>query len=289
MIEQGLSGWMSDYAEGLPWDAVLHSGISAAAYHNQYPVDFARLNREAIQEAGKEGEIIFFSRSGYNHSSRYATTFWMADQMVDWGLQDGLPSTVTAALSAGLSGISHIHSDIGGYTTITYALLKKVKRSRELLYRWAELNAFQPIFRTHEGLKPHKNIQVYSDSATIQHFAKMGRLHQALRPYFQYLLQEARAKGHPLLRPVFWVDPTYEADFDPLAPVLMLGNEIVLAPVVQPEQKERSLRLPAGKWWHPWTKQSFEGEATVAVPFGQPAFFVREGSPWESLLKEALK
>jgi alpha-glucosidase len=288
MIEAGLSGWMSDYAEGLPWDAVLHSGISAAEYHNQYPVDFARLNREAIQEAGKEGEIVFFSRSGHNHSARYATTFWMADQMVDWGRHDGLPSTVTAALSAGLSGISQLHSDIGGYTTITYALMPKVKRSKELLYRWTEFNVFHPIFRTHEGLKPAKNAQVYDDTETVEHFAKMGQLHEALAPYFEHLLQEAEEKGYPLLRPVFWVDPTYEKAFDPLQPLLCLGNELLIAPLVQEGLMEVLVELPSGSWWHPWSKQSFEGNAKVKVPFGQPAFFVREGTAWTRLLKEAL-
>lgn len=285
MIEQGLSGWMSDYAEGLPWDAVLHSGISAADYHNQYPVDFARLNREAIQEAGKEGEIVFFSRSGHNQSARYSTSFWMADQMVNWGRQDGLLSTVTGALSAGLSGLSQLHSDIGGYTTITYALMPKVKRSRELLFRWTEFNVFQPIFRTHEGLKPGKNIQVYSDSATVAHFAKMGRLHKALAPYFEVLLQEAEEKGYPLLRPVFWVDPNYSAAFDPLQPLLCLGNDILLAPVVQAGVEELEIQLPAGSWRHPWSKQSFAGSAKVKVPFGQPAFFVREGSEWMGLFE----
>lgn len=49
------SGWMVDFSEALPFDAVLASGVSAAACHNRYPVQWMRLNREAIDETGRLG------------------------------------------------------------------------------------------------------------------------------------------------------------------------------------------------------------------------------------------
>lgn len=62
LIETGFAGWMAGYGEWLPHDALLYSGIPAMSYHNQYPADWARLNREAIREAGKEGQVAIFSR-----------------------------------------------------------------------------------------------------------------------------------------------------------------------------------------------------------------------------------
>ena len=44
---------------------------------------------------------------------------WSGDQNVDWSYSDGLPSTLPAALSLGLSGFGLNHFDIGGYTTLT--------------------------------------------------------------------------------------------------------------------------------------------------------------------------
>lgn len=63
LIGVGLSGWMADFGEWLPLDASLYSGISADVYHNVYPVEWARINREAIRNVGKEGKILFFTRS----------------------------------------------------------------------------------------------------------------------------------------------------------------------------------------------------------------------------------
>ena len=48
------SGWMADFGEALPCEGVaLHDGREACAYHNQYPVDWAVINREALRRAGK--------------------------------------------------------------------------------------------------------------------------------------------------------------------------------------------------------------------------------------------
>ena len=47
-------GWMADFGEALPCEGVaLHDGREACAYHNQYPVDWAAINREALRRAGK--------------------------------------------------------------------------------------------------------------------------------------------------------------------------------------------------------------------------------------------
>ena len=167
MIEQGLSGWMADFGEWLPFDAKLYSGVSAELYHNIYPVDWARINREAIQEAGKEGEIIFFTRADYTGSNRYSTAFWLGDQMVSFGVNDGLASTIVGLNSSGISGIAINHSDIGGYTGLKNPpfYFPNYDRTEELNRRWSEMNAFTPIYRTHEGNVPGRFNQVYSSTA----------------------------------------------------------------------------------------------------------------------------
>ncbi|MBM4379846.1 MAG: hypothetical protein FJ086_11175, partial [Deltaproteobacteria bacterium] len=54
-LDVGFTGWMADYGEWLPHDAVLHSGESAARAHNLYPVEWARLNAEVLQERSADG------------------------------------------------------------------------------------------------------------------------------------------------------------------------------------------------------------------------------------------
>jgi len=56
MIGIWLSGWMADFGEYLPTDAVLYDGTPAEVYHNKYPVDWAKINSEAVEEAGKKAK-----------------------------------------------------------------------------------------------------------------------------------------------------------------------------------------------------------------------------------------
>ncbi|MDQ3304124.1 MAG: alpha-glucosidase, partial [Actinomycetota bacterium] len=51
LIGGGASGWMADFGEGLPYDAVLSSGADPKTYHNRYAEEWAEVNREAIREA----------------------------------------------------------------------------------------------------------------------------------------------------------------------------------------------------------------------------------------------
>jgi alpha-glucosidase len=84
LIGTGASGWMADFGEGLPYDAVLYSGADPKSYHNRYAEEWAEVNREAIREAGREDDIVFFNRSGYTRSPRHSTLFWLGDQLESW-------------------------------------------------------------------------------------------------------------------------------------------------------------------------------------------------------------
>ena len=98
----GLSGWMADFGEHVPTDAKLFSGESAEQYHNRYPVVWAQVNYEAILEANRADQVVFFTRSGHIGSSRYSPLFWAGDQLVNWSLDDGLATIVPAGLSLGI-------------------------------------------------------------------------------------------------------------------------------------------------------------------------------------------
>lgn len=64
MIDLGFGGWMADFSEYTPVDVVYHNGANPEMMHNLFPVLWARLNREAVREANKLGEIMFFMRAG---------------------------------------------------------------------------------------------------------------------------------------------------------------------------------------------------------------------------------
>ena len=64
--ETGAHGWMADFAESLPLESVLfNTSISPVDYHNIYTTEWAKLNWEAIVEAGREKDGTFFQSSNF--------------------------------------------------------------------------------------------------------------------------------------------------------------------------------------------------------------------------------
>lgn len=279
----GASGWMADFGEALPYDAQLHSGEAAASYHNRYPEAWARLNREAIESSGRGAELLAFHRSGYRRSPAYATLFWLGDQLVSWDAHDGIKTAVTGLLSSGLSGFSLNHSDIGGYTTIS-SPIRNYHRSKELLLRWMELNAWTTVFRTHEGNRPADNAQFYSDEETLAHFSRCARIYRAWRDYRRQLVAEAAATGLPVVRHPFIHYPDDAEVYRLSYQEFMVGSELLVAPVLDAGRDRVRVYLPAGRWTHLWSGTTYGDTQrgtwiTVDAPLGQPAVFFRAGSP----------
>jgi len=292
LIGNGASGWMADFGEGLPYDAVLFSGADPKGYHDRYAEEWARVNREAIGEAGRGEDIVFFNRSGYTKSPRYSTLFWVGDQLVDWDEHDGIKSAVTGLLSSGLSGYSLQHSDIGGYTAIDHPLLK-YHRSKELLMRWTELAAFTTVFRTHEGNRPKVNHQIYSDEETFRHFSRFAKVYAAWKPYRIKLVNEASETGLPVVRHPFVHYPN-DPEVSGLEYQFMVGPELMFAPVLDPGEEGVEVYLPAGGWVHLWTGKRYGSpqrgvHETVPAPIGEPAVFFKEGSAEGTRFREELE
>jgi alpha-glucosidase len=292
LLGNGASGWMADFAEGLPYDAMLSSGADPKSYHNRYAEEWAELNREATREAGREADVVFFNRSGYTKSPEYSTLFWLGDQLVSWDEHDGIKSAVTGLLSSGLSGYAFEHTDIGGYTAIDSPLLK-YHRSKELLMRWTELAAFTVVFRTHEGNRSGVNHQIYSDGETLRHFVRFAEVYAAWEPYRMKLVEEAAETGLPVVRHSFVHYPddqeVYGLDYQ-----FMVGPEFMVAPVLDPGEDAVEVYLPAGRWVHLWSVKEY-GSAqegvyeTVPAPIGEPAVFYKEGSKAGCSFREELE
>lgn len=285
MIAKGFSGWMADFAEGLPVDAVLSSGVDPLTYHNQYADDWARLNREAADEAGLRDAVIFH-RAGYSQAPKYATLFWLGDQQVEWGQHDGLKSAVTGMLTSGISGYAFQHSDIGGYTALNFPTYK-VGRSKELFMRWAEMSAFTPVFRTHEGSHPDKNFQFDGDAETLTHFGRMASIYACLAPYRASLAADAANKGWPEVRHPFLAYPNDPEVRKLTYTQFMLGNDLMMTPVLDAGQKTVEAYVPDDSWSLASTGQSVaKGKQIFDAPIGRPVALVRRGSVVEALLNK---
>mgnify|MGYP001009170795 CR=1 FL=1 len=282
LIDFGLSGWMADFGEYLPTDAVLYDGTPAMLAHNPWPAMWARVCHEAVAEAGKSSDIVYFMRAGAAGSQRWCPNMWAGDQNVDWSEDDGLPSVITAALSLSVCGHGVHHSDIGGYTT-----LFGMKRTKELFLRWAEFSAFTPMMRSHEGNRPRDNWQFDSDDDTLDALARLGRLFVAMKPYRQAVLAENATDGVAAMRPLFFHYEDDPASFN-IKDQYLFGRDLLVAPVIEEGAVTRALHLPAGAtgevWVHLWTGCRYRGgDFVVDAPLGKPPVFWRAGSSWEKL------
>lgn len=290
LLSNNIKGWMADFGEALPYDAVLCSKQSAAQYHNIYPVEWAKLNREIIDSLPNGNDYLFFTRAGFSNSSAYSTLFWEGDQLVSWDKHDGLKSAVTGLLSSGLSGITLNHSDIGGYTAIANPLAKNI-RSKELLWRWIELNAFGIVYRTHEGNLPDQNFQIYSDSQTMKHFSKYAQVFVAFFDYRKQLIEEACSTAMPIVRPMFLVfendKECYNIEYDQF----MLGDEFLIAPVLDKGKKIKKVYLPQGVWIDLWTGNKIESSGKYykfEAPLGKIPVFYIENSNFGKNIEEKI-
>ena len=239
-----------------------------------------------------------FVRTGQAQTPGEAQLFWVGDQMTTWSSHDGMATAVTSLLSSGLSGFSLSHSDAGGFAGVggnrpgTKAI--SITRSKELLLRWVELNFFTAILRTHMGSNPGGNAQIWDDAGSMQHFARMSAIYAHLADYRRELMEEAWAKGWPLVRPLLLHYPD-DAETHALQQQFMLGAELIVVPVLDPPRfsvyhKPRvkvDAYLPRGSWARLWheddppvespggTKGYLKG---LEVQYGQPLVFYPVGS-----------
>lgn len=280
MIDFGFSGWMADFGEYLPTDAVLYSGESAELIHNTWPARWAKLNREAVEEAGKLGEIMFFTRAGYSQTPKYSTMMWNGDNHVDFSIDFGLPSVIPAMLSLTCCGFGLSHSDIGGYTTFF-----NLKRSEELFMRWMEMNTFSPVLRGHEGLNPDLNAQFDASEQVLTHGAKYSQMHKKLKPYLSQASQYNTETGVGMVRPLFFYydeEPAYTEAYE-----YLLGRDILVCPVLRPGATDCQVYLPKDEWIHLWTGKEYQG-GTVTVPaaLGEIPVFIRKESSFKDAFLE---
>jgi len=275
MLDYGLSGWMADFGEYLPIDIHLSNGVDAKLMHNAWPTIWAEVNAKAVASRGKTGEALFFMRAGFTGVQAHCPLLWGGDQSVDFTRHDGLVTVMCGALSSGLLGNAYHHSDIGGYTSLFGNV-----RTPELLMRWAEMAAFTPVMRTHEGNRPRDNLQIDQDETVLAHFARMTAIYVHLAPYLKSLSRQAAETGLPVQRPLFLHHEDDRKTYD-IQDAYLYGEDLLVAPVWQAGQSERTVYLPRNtEWVHIWTGSRYDGgqEVTVDAPLGQPTVFYRKGS-----------
>jgi len=273
-VDLGADGWMHDFSEYTPAGAKFSDGRDGWAVHNDYPRLWDMTAREFFEKARPDNDFVFFIRAGYTGSWKYAPVMWTGDQNMSWEKFDGIPSVIPAINSVGISGFPIGSTDIAGYMCVASSATDK-----ELFFRWTQLGALHPVMRTHESSGCTNNWLFNSDRDTLMHFKKYAVLHTSLFPYFYTLAQQAQDHGWPIVRHLVLQYPddpgsaAQEYEF-------MLGDRILVAPVLKEGAREWEVYFPPGKWVDFWSGKKFEGPGKfkAPAPLEQIPIFVKNGT-----------
>ena len=239
--DQAWDGWMEDFGEYVDDSDQLAAG-DGTRLSEVYPLLYHKITTRIVLALNPN--IVSFARSGFVGTQQFPM-LWGGDQSHDWKRDTGLPSVITAGITAGMSGYSTWGPDIisDGY-------------DRELWMRWAEFGALTPVMRDHPWSRPKFSVDLWHDPGTIALFRRYAILHSALLPYFATYAAEAHRTGVPILRHLVLEYPS-----DPRSATAeyeyLLGESLLVAPVIEPGAVTRKLYLPAGDWVNYWTGEHY--------------------------------
>jgi alpha-D-xyloside xylohydrolase len=268
-IAMGADGFKDDDAEGnFLGDVKFANGEDQRLMRTRYAVDYNRAVAEALTER-KGKDWVLFQRSGTAGSSGLPF-FWSGDNDATFSTENGLPTVVTAGLTAGMSGISLWMSDLGGYN----------KRARYegddvLFARWTEYSAFSPGMEVMSAM--NLGPWDYGDAA-LSIFRQYSVLHMSLFPYRYAAAQESARNGLPMMRALALMHQD-DAAAREAETEYYLGPDLLVAPVLSPVT-QRAVYLPEGSWIDYWTGQTLAGRRTVVAdaPLDRIPLYVRAGA-----------
>uniref|UniRef100_A0A8C5MZT3 Myogenesis-regulating glycosidase n=2 Tax=Leptobrachium leishanense TaxID=445787 RepID=A0A8C5MZT3_9ANUR len=203
-----------------------------------------------------EMAIPFFSRAevrvGYQ-SQNISCFFRIIDRDSVWGYELGLKSLIPTVLTISMLGYPFILPDmIGGNIYTTNTSTHQIP-DRELYIRWLELSAFMPSMQF--SVPPWRY-----DKDVVEIAQKFTQIHESLvAPLILELAGEVTDTGDPIIRPIWWISPNDEAAHK-IDSQFLIGDTLMVAPVLEPGKQERDVYLPAGRW------RSYKGEVFEKNP-----------------------
>ncbi|WP_155992166.1 TIM-barrel domain-containing protein [Nocardioides sp. URHA0032] len=248
ILDLGFDGFMQDYGEQVMFDMQFADGTTGYTRHNDYFTLYAKATKRELGRYHRDHpdrRPWFFTRAGYTDlpgSARYEYANFPGDETTGWDRASGIASLTTDMLSRAVGGAYGFATDIGGYFDYTTP-----PTTKELFIRWAEWAALSPIFRLHgSGLSGTHTPWSY-DPETVRIYRQMSNLHLQARPLLTRLWKEADRTGAPPTRPLWFSDPDDREGWHQDQEWL-LGDDVLVAPVVVEGATSRSVYLPQGCW-----------------------------------------
>ncbi|MBC8319979.1 MAG: glycoside hydrolase family 31 protein [Bacteroidetes bacterium] len=267
-MDIGVAGWWGDLGEpeNHPSDQIHVNGM-ADEVHNIYAHYWHSMLFENFRKEYPNMRLFNLNRAGFAGSQRYSIYPWTGDVSRSWG---GLQAQLPLLLHMSLSGLPFIHSDAGGFA--------QGAKDDELYTRWLQLACFSPILRPHGSGIPSE--PVYFNDTTRKIVRDFMKLRYKLLPYIYTLAFEANQFGYPIVRPLFYEFPSDTTCYN-IENEYMFGGEILVAPVIENQQKTMQIYLPSGTYWYDfWNNGPYDGGEWISVDVNLETIpiFIKAGS-----------
>lgn len=249
LLKKGVSAIKVDFGEAAPVKGIYASGKTGWHEHNLYPLRYNKIVSDLT--ARLNDERIIWARSAFAGSQKYPV-HWGGDAEVS---DSGMAGTLRGGLSFGLSGFSFWSHDIGGFSGSPI---------EELFGRWSFFGLMSSHSRVH-GFPPREPWH-YSDSFQ-KTFRAVSMLRYRLMPYIYTQAAVCSSKGLPLMKALLLNYPD-----DPTAWTIedeyLLGNDILIAPLMEENIQSRKVYLPEGKWVDHASKTIYNGNKWHLIAAG---------------------
>ncbi|KAL7506815.1 hypothetical protein ACHAXN_004035, partial [Cyclotella atomus] len=293
----GASFWMADGGESAPIANSVYymQAINGLAAHNRYSEDWARVNREAIRDAGREGDSFFLVKAGYGHTPKYAGATSLEDQVVNYKSTNGggLQAVLNGLLNGGFSGFAF------GHCAVSFAVPRSVNslddRAREMIARWMEMNAFTCLFRTHDSDDGVSTVSAYNDAFLLRELSKWSTVYSLLADYRMNVSTEASYRGYPIVRHPILHFPFDQQFMKSCVSSFMLGDSLYVSPVMTFGIKRVKVYIPEGEWTHLWSDtpvtapDNLGSWVEVRAPVGKPPVFYKTSEEMSQLVNHLRK
>lgn len=275
LFDLGIDGWWLDATE--PENDALVGTMThlgpGELNRLTYPLYVSQAVYDGQRAAAPDRRVCILTRSAYPGQQRYASITWSGDIGWDW---DAFRRQIVAGLNYCASGLPYWTTDIGGffrpddqYNDPAY---------HEILIRWFQFGAFNPIFRIH-GFGSDTEIWRYGDRFESA-ARKMLNLRYRLLPYLYAAAWQTTSNGGTIMRPML-MDFAHDPDALTANHQFLFGPSLLVTPVTEPGATTQPVRLPSGNDWYDfWTGACHSGGQTLTsdAPFDQIPLFVRAGA-----------
>ncbi|MBQ7371360.1 MAG: hypothetical protein IJW67_05690, partial [Blautia sp.] len=280
LLDMGVDGFKTDGGEFIyREDLKFYNGMSGAEAKNAYAQTYTESYTDFLGE-----NHVLFSRAGFSGAHR-TPIHWGGDQQSE---NRELKSVLQAGLSAAMTGIPFWSFDIAGFAGSL--------PTPDLYLRATMLACFSPVMQWHSepdggqfqellpgGFEknnersPWNMARAWGRPELLDEIRFWHKLRMNLLPYLYSTAIFCCEESSPMMRPLVY--EWQQKESIEATDEYLLGESLLIAPLLEENQRVRELWLPEGAWYGLFSRNRYDGGARILSEEAERfPVYIREGS-----------